>query len=78
MFYFLHKKKINKNKDCSVSRTSGVSEKSPAGVGFLPLTPFVLAPFRESLFSKITEDPRPITPRTEHCKEVTGGGWNIL
>lgn len=51
----------NKNKDCSIFWMSWVSEKSPAGVGFLSLTPFVLAPFRESLFSKITEDPRPIT-----------------
>lgn len=30
------------------------------------------------LFSEITEDLRPITLYLEYCKEVSGGGWNIL
>lgn len=58
--------------------TVKVSENSPAGAGLSVNSSQVGTILKNPLFSEITEDLRPITLYTEYCKEVSGGGWNIL
>lgn len=55
-----------------------LSTNSPFGIGVCVNPAQVGTIWRFPLFSEITEDLRPITLYTEYCKEVSGGGWNIL